>query len=930
MRRVAPWALAFALLAPPLAAADPSPSGPIAKAEAALRKSDYAAVERELAGARGADASRAAVLRAEAALEQGRYADAESLAKSAGPADRVAADVVLARASAEQGKVARALELLRPHATAKGADGRRARLSLAETLIRAGRRGDAEAPLRSIVDEYNDDTIQSGDAEGLAQVGRAAQLLRKAKDANQAFNESERVAKGRLETLLFRAELFLDKYDPGHAEEVLREALAIAPKRADTLVLLARVKLEQTMDFGKASELLDQALAIHPKHTGAFAVRAGLFLRDLDVKRAEAEIAKGLAIDPKHLELLTLRATARFLDDDMAGFEAGKRAVLAENKEYASFFTTAAELLEWEHRYDDIVRLAKEAVRIDPDDGKAWAVLGLTQLRARDEKGGLESLRRAWDRDHFNVRVFNTLNLYEKTIAQSYESASSGVFEIRYPKEERAVLERYVPRMLDRAWASMKARYGFVPKHPVSLELYGSREQFSVRTSGLPNIGIQGVCFGEVVAAMSPASEPFNWGNVVWHELGHVFAIQRSKNHVPRWFTEGLSEYETIALRPEWKRELDPQLYRALVEKRLPAAVDMNQAFTHAKNPEDVTVAYYAASQMLVFTVEAFGMKAIDHALRLWGEGKKTPEVLQTAFGTSAADYDRRYREWQLAQLSRYERQFLFFPRTISVEEAEAAVKAKPEDAEAHAWLGYARVREKKVDEGRKSLERAIALDPAQGVARTVLAKLAAAEKDLASAEKHLLVLRRGGHDSFQIEELLAEVAEAKKDGKARRFALEAARRLDPSQPDAIKGLLEMALAEKREDDALALMRELTQLEQHDGRLWHALLSRLVAKKAWVEAASVGEGAVYVDVHSARIHALYGEALSALGRHREAAFELRSATLCDAKPGEKAAHHARLAKELRAMGDSAGAKAAEAEAKRLEAEPTGEREPAHP
>ena len=31
----------------------------------------------------------------------------------------------------------------------------------------------------------------------------------------------------------------------------------------------------------------------------------------------------------------------------------------------------------------------------------------------------------------------------------------------------------------------------------------------------------------------------------LWHELGHVFPIQMSKNHVPRWFTEGLTEYET-------------------------------------------------------------------------------------------------------------------------------------------------------------------------------------------------------------------------------------------------------------------------------------------------------------------------------------------------------------------------------------------------
>ena len=80
-------------------------------------------------------------------------------------------------------------------------------------------------------------------------VGRAAHLLLRApKDANKRFNESERAdAEQRVETLLWRAELFLDKYDPGHAEEVAQRGAARSrPQRADALVMLARVKLEQT------------------------------------------------------------------------------------------------------------------------------------------------------------------------------------------------------------------------------------------------------------------------------------------------------------------------------------------------------------------------------------------------------------------------------------------------------------------------------------------------------------------------------------------------------------------------------------------------------------------------------------------------------------------------------------------------------------
>src|SRR5262249_6357527 len=307
------------------------------------------------------------------------------------------------------------------------------------------------------------------------------------------------------------------------------------------------------------------ALAVNPKLTGAFAVKAGLALRDMDLADADKAIAAGLAVNPNDLELLSLKAASRFLADDKAGFEQAKKDVLTKNGEYAKMYTIIGEFAEWEHRYDDIVSMMKDATKVDPEDGRAWGELGLTQMRAGDETAGLDAIRKAFGKDSYNVRVYNTLNLYEKQIPLDYETVTEGVFKLRYTKDERKVLERYVPKLLGEAWGSMKARYAFVPQTPVQVELYGTREQFSVRTSGLPNIGIQGVCFGRVVAAMSPKSESFNWGNVVWHELGHVFAIQLSKNHVPRWFTEGLSEYETIARRPEWQRELDPELYAALV-----------------------------------------------------------------------------------------------------------------------------------------------------------------------------------------------------------------------------------------------------------------------------------------------------------------------------------------------------------------------------
>ncbi|MBS2018401.1 MAG: tetratricopeptide repeat protein [Deltaproteobacteria bacterium] len=924
MRRLLPpFALAVLLLSGTLdAGAQPSkaPTGPLASGLAALAAADYAKAETELAQIKGADEAAAKLALARAALEQGKYADAEKHAQAAAanPALKNRATVLRAEILGAQGKLQDAIALLTPLKAVKGNDGRRARVFLGQYLIRTGKKKDADDPLHKIVQEYNDDDITERDAEGLAYAARATFLLGAVKDSNTLFKKAEDVDKSRVEPFLWAAELFLDKYDAGHAEEELKDAFKIAPKHPDALIAHARVKLDQSLEFEEAEKIVKQVLAINPKHTGALGVRAGIALRDMDIAGAEKAIAEGLAVNPNDLELLSLKAAARFLDDDPAGFETTKKLVLSKNPEYSRFYSIVGEYAEWEHRYDDIVAMMKEAVKLDPDDAKAWAELGLTQMRGGDEDEGLKSIQKAWSKDHYNVRVFNTLNMYEKDIANHYEMASDGVFKVRYAKDEKPVMERYVPRMLGEAWGSMKARYGFVPTVPVQVEMYGSRQTFSVRTSGLPNIGIQGVCFGRVVAAISPKAEPFNYGNVLWHELGHVFAIQLSKNHVPRWFTEGLSEYETIARRPEWARELDPELYRAIKSGKLPGAVDMNRAFTHANDASDVTTAYYAASQMLIWTVEKFGMNKVVLALKLWGQGKKTPDVLQGAFGVTADQYDKGYREWQMKRLSRYDGQYLFDIKPKDPEEVKKAVQADPKSARAHVELAIALLRSRKAPEAKKELEAAFAIDPKNGDAHYVAAQLAKGEKDIEGAKKHLDTMRGTGNDGYVVQTMLADIAEEQKNEAAMRFHLEAAYRFDPSQSEPLKGLYDLANQAKKEGDALAALEKLAQLEQHDRKVWRMLLDKLVAAKRWDDARKIGESAIYVDVLGGQTHALYAKALAATNAHDKAIYELETAVLCPGKPQEKATHHALLAQEYVAAKRNADAKKALDEALKLD------------
>src|SRR5690606_24661013 len=208
------------------------------------------AAEEALAEAKGQSAE-GAFLRTVLFLRTGRYDEA---AKAAAQGERLGAEArrLLAPWRAEallrRGKTDAALQAV--SALESDPEAHRAHLVHGEILILTRKRNEARAPLMKVIRAYHDDVITSSDGEGLSLVGRAAYLLRAYKNANDAYNEAERAgADKRTETLLWRAELFLDKYDPGHAAQVAAEAAKLSPKDPRVLVTMAHVKLDQALDF---------------------------------------------------------------------------------------------------------------------------------------------------------------------------------------------------------------------------------------------------------------------------------------------------------------------------------------------------------------------------------------------------------------------------------------------------------------------------------------------------------------------------------------------------------------------------------------------------------------------------------------------------------------------------------------------------------
>ncbi len=892
-------------------------------AEKALDEGFYEALEAALADL--PDNGRRRLLEARLRFVTGRYEQAAQLAGRAASESslRRAATTLKGEALLAQGDLQGAARTLQP--LQSDAEAYRAHLLMGRLLARQGRSAEAEPAFMKLIDAYNDERITRNDARELGYVGMAGWGLESTRTANEAFVEANG-AYGRagvkdggyVDTQLEWARVFLTKYDAGHAEECVRDAMAVNPNHPVGHALMARIRIEQSFDFAAAAEHVERALEVNPNLVMAHVTNAGLALRDNDIEGADEHIGKALAVDENDLEALSTKAAIRYLADDDAGFRRAKQAVLSRHRTYSEMYTIIADYAEWEHRYPDIVAMAREAVTLDSGDALAHATLGLNLLRMGDEEEGLTALRSAWRRDRYNVRVFNTLNLYDEIIPQ-YETFASGPFRFRMHRDEKPVLERYVPRTLQRAWTDMVRRYGFTPEGPVAIELYSSSNHFALRTTGLPSLGVQGVCFGKVVTAISPRGGPFNWGQIDWHELAHVFHIQLSENHVPRWFTEGLAEYETNIARPEWKREMDHHLWDALENDQLPPLRLMNRAFTRARSAMAMMVAYYASTKIVTYIAEEYGFPKVVRMLKAWAAGKSSPEVIQQVLGVSVEELDTAFRAHERQRLrSRADDFSVAFEQFTELDPLKQAAEAAPQDATAQARYAAGLLVGGDAQQAQTVADRAIGIEASQPIARMVLARLALMQGDGATAEEHLRAILSGGRDGYELRLMLARSALGRGEPAEAKTHLEAAVNLDAERAEAWMGLVK--IGEEQNDAPLRLraLRRLAMIEEHDRETNLALLKALVEAEAWADAITIGEMGLYANPHEPEVHRLLAEAYLRQRRTRDALYEAETALI--AEHPEPARVHLLQARAHMQAGDRT--KAREAADRAREADPS--------
>lgn len=916
MRRLARLLLCLTLLGGGLTAAAPELAAqgrgegadPL---EEALERGDYE-LARKLAVRH--DDVPSLLARAELAELAGRLDQATRFARvaleKAGRAEhRHAASLELARLQIARGELeaaeARLRELLTQAPMLHGA-----RLELGRLLWSQGRRDEATPILEQFSTLYNNGNLKT--SQDMLYLAQAMRQLGGFDDANYAFKEAYRLDARHPEVLVAWGELFLEKYNVADAHSSFEEALKINPRHPRALVGKAVVEMITSNQSEQVRVLLDEAAEVAPEHPELLLARGHLAIRDSDCEQARAHAGAILEDRPKHLEAITLGGICAYLDDDQAGFERARDRALAIHPTYAQFYAEVADYGVRAHRYVAAMELYQTALELDPGNAQALLGLGVGLSRINREDEAVEYLRRAFDADPYNVRAYNMLELYEKTMPR-YSFQEYGRFRLRAHNEQYELVNMYVAPVVDDALEVFDEKYGFVPHKELSVEIYPNPTTFSVRSVGLPHITPHGICFGRVVTVRSPSDGNFNWRQVLWHELAHVYHLQLSNARVPRWFTEGLAEYETNVWDEAWQRHHDRELAIKVFEGKIPSVLELDHGFTHARSQVEVLRAYHLASLAVHFVAQTWGFDAIVAMLEAWGQNKDTEQVLQDVLGVDAQAFDQKLRAWLERRLLNFDGQLLYdFEALPARDELARRIKLNRLDAKAHAKMALVELGAGKIDEANESIQAALEITRADPDVLFAAMLLQMQQGKAREALEHGEAILEEHHDSYELRVILGQAAVQMEDIPGARVHLEAATELYAGGVQAWVALAQ--LAERVDDEQLyaRATERLFMLNQHDPALARAHFERLEAAGELERAWQGLERWLDTNPFDPRVHRAIIALAPRLDRHDELARSWRA--LIALVPDERRQLYAQALESLRAEGLEQQAAALEREA----------------
>lgn len=480
----------------------------------------------------------------------------------------------------------------------------------------------------------------------------AAWALGDIQRANEIFRDSVQNNDRAVQPRVRWARLFLQTHQYSDAAELFSEALRVFPNDVHAKLGLAGVFAERFE--GQARPLVDEALKQDGDLIEAHLLTASMDLEEGKLDDSEQALDRAMRLVTKEklppLEVYALRAS---LEMSRGGNpDQWVKRILDYNPRYGAVYEQLAHFEIMRRRYREATVLLRRAVEVQPDLWSAHAELGSNLLRLGNVDEARTHLQAAYSGDPYSPTTVNSLRLLDRidefAISEDPVVIEPDTYQVRLRlhKKESDVLRPYVLDLTGRSIQSFTQRYGFKLREPVTVEMYPDHDDFAVRVAALPGIGLLGVTFGYVVAMDSPSGRApgdFHWGSTLWHEMAHVFTLEVTDHHVPRWLSEGISVFEEWRTGPTPGVAVPPDAIAALDKKQFLPIAELDSGFIRPSYPNQVQVSYMQSGLVCLFIEQRWGFEQLGALLRQFDGKRSTAAAVEATFKIAPEAFDKEF-----------------------------------------------------------------------------------------------------------------------------------------------------------------------------------------------------------------------------------------------------------------------------------------------
>lgn len=519
-------------------------------------------------------------------------------------------------------------------------------LQLAEFYFYSGRDRKAKQILKEMDDRFKRATRYEDDTSN----DLALQRIREYLGANPrnlfqtilSFMPREKEP-DHLQRYLAAGGLALRKFDYALSAEYYQKVLDIEEDNVQALVGLAGCYWKSWDP--RLEEILERIRVINPVHPEARAIEIERKLDENLPEEALADIDEILAINENNLQFLGLKSAAYFLLDRDNAMEKIHEQAMMINPAASIIFRITGRIASRHYRFKEGLAFQTRAIQLNPEDNEARALMAFDLLRLGRDEEGRRQLAICFENDRYNVQVFNMLELMD--VLAEFEKVESGPFVLKMPKPEIPIWGNEALALIQEAAQRYEKEYKLNLQAPVMLQIFDNHDDFMVRSVGLPgNVGHLGICFGQLITMDSPSARDkwaMNWKATLWHEFVHVITLQKTKNRMSRWLSEGISVFEETRRDPSWGNRLDAQYKGIVDEDGIPKLRDFEALFTKAPSGAHLMFGYFASGEFVRYYVNAFGFESLVEALDLIARKEGTEDALIQAAGIGEKELNKAF-----------------------------------------------------------------------------------------------------------------------------------------------------------------------------------------------------------------------------------------------------------------------------------------------